>query len=85
MACTDCEHALATNGRWVYFNNRVCLYCAARLIQRIQALLIPSAAKNQRSRVILDESVAAGLPEAEIRAMAKDAAMPADASTKKGR
>jgi hypothetical protein len=59
--CEACQAARETNGLWKIFDNRKCPYCAARLIARI-----PSKFPARR-RVILDESIAAGLDEKQIR------------------
>ena len=61
MTCETCQSSRETQGRWPYYDNRKCAYCAARLIQRIPAN------EPARRRVILDESVAAGLSEKTIR------------------
>jgi len=63
--CTDCSAARETNGLWRMFNNRACLYCAARLIQTIPAQ------EPVRRRAMLDESAAAGLDPARIREMVR--------------
>ena len=75
MVCTDCENARASTGLWAFFNNRVCVHCAARLIQRIQRLAIPNGQKAQRCRAVLDDAIAAGLPEQVIRTKAKAEAL----------
>jgi len=52
-----------------------CLYCAARRIQYIQRRLpLPPDDKRNRCRKALADAMALGLPEPEIRRMAKLAA-----------
>ena len=49
-----------------------CIYCAARRIQFIQrSLNLTPAAKRNRCRTALAQAMELGLPELEIRAMAK--------------
>ena len=49
-----------------------CLYCAARRIQYLQRTLrLGESATRDRCRAALADAVANGLPEQEIRAMAK--------------
>lgn len=49
-----------------------CLHCAARRIQYIQRRLqIAPSAKPERCRTALAQAVELGLPEAEIRRLAK--------------
>ena len=49
-----------------------CLHCAARRIQFLQRTLrLAPSVKRDRCRAALADAVALGLPEQEIRAMAK--------------
>lgn len=73
MPCDDCEAARASNGVWRRFNNRGCIYCAARLIQRMTPALlgvsIPACAERRKSA--LQVAVEAGFDEAEVRTLSK--------------
>ena len=52
-----------------------CLYCAARRIQYLQRTLrLSETATRERCRTALAQAMALGLPELEIRRMAKLAA-----------
>lgn len=48
-----------------------CIYCGARLIQRIQKLPVSAEAKRDRCRQVLTDWLAFGHSEAELRALAK--------------
>jgi hypothetical protein len=71
--CDDCTAARESNGNWRRFNNRACIYCAARLIQRTapSVLGIPAGECQPRRTAALEVAVAAGLDEALIRKLAK--------------
>ncbi len=70
--CPDCKAAKETNGLWSLFNSPQCPYCTARLIQSLPKLRTPtSAAITARRRVVLEDAVAYGHQEAEIRKLAK--------------
>lgn len=71
MACEECTRARASQGHWSMYDNRRCVYCAARLIQAIGKLQIPREDISRRRTVILQESVAAGHREARIRELVK--------------
>ena len=48
-----------------------CIYCGARLIQRIATLPIPDSDVTRRRRAMLADWVKAGHPEAQLRSLAK--------------
>lgn len=73
--CTDCQAARETNGLWA-FHCPTCLYCGARLIQRIGKLPAPRAELSARRKRVLEDWVAAGHSEAEIRALVAGKALP---------
>ena len=69
--CTCCNDARPEPQSFRFFAEG-CLHCAARRIQFIQRTLrlAPSVTRD-RCRAALADAVANGLPEQEIRAMAK--------------
>jgi predicted nucleic acid-binding Zn-ribbon protein len=71
MACVTCTEASDAPQHHRFFAEG-CLHCAARRIQFIQRRLnlAPDAIRN-RCRTALAQAMALGLPEQEIRAMAK--------------
>lgn len=70
--CTDCKAAKETAGLWAQFNSPGCLWCTARLIQRLGKLRTPTTdAITARRRVVLADAVAWGHDEALIRKLAK--------------
>lgn len=72
MACPDCKAAKETNGLWNQFNSPQCLYCTARLIQRIVKLRTPTSdGIAARRRAVLADAIAWGHDEGEIRKLAK--------------
>lgn len=75
MTCACCQASRETNGHYNYFNNRGCLCCSARIIQKIQRLPIAKSDVSRRCKAMLDESVAAGFSEEKIRALAKSSDM----------
>lgn len=75
MTCACCQASRETNGHYNYFNNRGCIWCAARILQKIQRLPIARSEASKRCKAMLDESVAAGFSEQNIRAMAKSSDM----------
>lgn len=73
-ACYCCENARDAHG-YNLFHPR-CKWCAARRIQFIQRrLAIGAEQKRQRCRQVLADALAAGHLEAEVRKLAKDAAL----------
>ena len=72
--CTCCNEARPDPASYRMFSEG-CLYCAARRIQYLQRTLrlVPSETRN-RCRKALADAMALGLPEPEIRRMAKLAA-----------
>ena len=74
MTCTCCNEARSAPESCRMFAD-YCLYCAARRIQYIQRRLPLSLDdKRNRCRKALADAMALGLPEPEIRRMAKLAA-----------
>jgi hypothetical protein len=72
MACPDCRAARETNGLWAQFNTPQCIFCTARLIQRLPKLRSPSSAAIAARRLaVLQDAVAWGWDESQIRALAK--------------
>ncbi len=69
--CTCCNEAQPDPASYRFFAEG-CLHCAARRIQFIQRRLnlAPDAIRT-RCRTALAQAMALGLPEQEIRAMAK--------------
>lgn len=62
-----------------------CLFCAARRIQYIQRRLpLGPSQKAERCRLAISQAVALGLPEAEIRSMAKRAEWQVEPQGRKG-
>ena len=72
--CTCCNEARPDPASCRMFAD-YCLHCAARRIQYIQRTLrLGESATKGRCRVALAQAMALGLPELEIRRMAKLAA-----------
>ena len=72
--CTCCNEARPDPASYRMFAEG-CLYCAARRIQYIQRRLpLSPEDKRNRCRKALADAMALGLPEPEIRRMAKLAA-----------
>ena len=71
MTCEACNEARSAPESYRMFAEG-CLHCAARRIQFIQRRLnlAPDAIRT-RCRTALAQAMALGLPEAQIRAMAK--------------
>jgi predicted nucleic acid-binding Zn-ribbon protein len=71
MTCSTCNDARPAPEHYRLFAEG-CIHCAARRIQYIQRRLnlAPDAIRN-RCRTALADAMALGLPEQEIRAMAK--------------
>jgi hypothetical protein len=71
MACVTCTEASDAPQHHAIFAD-YCLHCAARRIQYIQrSLNLAPDAIRTRCRTALAQAMALGLPEQEIRAMAK--------------
>ena len=71
MTCSTCNEARSAPEHYRMFAD-YCLHCAARRIQFIQRRLnLAPDDKRNRCRTALADAVALGLPEQEIRAMAK--------------
>ena len=71
MTCATCTEARTSPEHYRLFAD-YCLYCAARRIQYIQRKLqINPSAKPERCRAALAQAVSLGLPDVEIRSMAK--------------
>jgi alpha-D-ribose 1-methylphosphonate 5-triphosphate synthase subunit PhnG len=73
MPCDDCAIAREASGNWRRFNNRACIWCAARLIQRTtpSVLGIAAAACTERRKAALAVAMDAGFEEAEVRKLIK--------------
>lgn len=71
MICPDCSAAAETKGHWRQYNSPGCLYCTARLIQQLRDIRATSAGIAARQRAVLEDAVALGHSEEEIRALAK--------------
>lgn len=68
--CEDCA-AAKENPHWARFCPS-CLWCGARLIQRIQALVHrPAQERTQRCKAVLTDWVAMGHAEHALRSLAK--------------
>lgn len=71
MTCHCCNEAREAPQFHRFFAEG-CLYCAARRIQYLQRTLrLGESATRERCRSALAQAVALGLPEPEIRRMAK--------------
>lgn len=71
--CECCNDARPNPAEYRLFADG-CLHCAARRIQYIQRRLpIAPAQKAERCRAALQQAMGYGLPESNIRAMAKHA------------
>ena len=71
MTCEACNEARSAPESYRMFAD-YCLHCAARRIQFIQRRLnLAPDDKRNRCRTALADAMALGLPEQEIRAMAK--------------
>lgn len=74
MTCETCNEARPSPATYPMFAEG-CLFCSARRIQYVQRTLrLPPAKKVERCRTALAQAMELGLPEQEIRAMAKAAA-----------
>ena len=74
MTCTCCNEARPDPASYRLFADG-CLHCAARRIQYLQRTLrLGESATRDRCRAALAQAMALGLPELEIRRMAKLAA-----------
>jgi len=71
MPCSDC--AVSREYVWFgrMFDSLKCVFCAARLIQLIGTFQITPTECAKRRRLVLADSMAAGLDEAQIRALVK--------------
>lgn len=85
MTCHCCNEAREAPQFHRFFAEG-CLYCAARRIQFIQRTLrLGPTETRDRCRTALAQAVALGLPEPEIRRMAKLAAWQLAPKQKKGK
>ncbi len=73
--CTDCQAARETNGLWV-FHCPTCVWCGARLIQRIATLPLRREALSARRKQVLADWLAMGHSEKEIRSLVAGGALP---------
>lgn len=86
MICTDCQAARETSGLWNQFNSPQCLYCTARLIQKIGRLRTPTSAQiTARRQAVLAEAVAWGHAESDVRALAKGTVLALQPTPDKGK
>ena len=67
MTCQTCQAATETNGLCPMYDSPKCIFCTARLIQRIGKLPIAISEATARRRVVLADAVAWGHAELEIR------------------
>ncbi len=74
VSCYDCNAARITAGHHRYYNP-ACLWCGARLIQRIGKVGKTDAEITQRRRVVLADWMAAGHDETELRELAAQKTM----------
>lgn len=70
MDCPDCLAARETVGLWRYFDPS-CLWCGARLLQRIPKHCGTDAEAKQRRRVVLADWMKYGHSDSELRELAK--------------
>ena len=71
MTCTCCNEARPDPASYRLFADG-CLHCAARRIQYLQRTLrLGESATRERCRAALAQAMALGLPELEIRRLAK--------------
>lgn len=83
-ACQCCTDASQAPESYRLFADG-CLHCAARRIQYIQRRLpLGPSQKAERCRLALSQALSLGLPEAEIRSMAKLAAWQVEPQGRKG-
>ncbi|MES2415116.1 MAG: hypothetical protein V4614_15020 [Pseudomonadota bacterium] len=69
--CKDCSRATETQGHWRLFDSPKCIYCTARLIQKIARLKGCAVDElTARKRVVLDTALAWGHNEQAIRDLA---------------
>lgn len=84
MTCEACNDARTSPEHSRLFAEG-CLFCAARRIQYIQRRLpLGPSQKAERCRLALSQAMALGLPEAEIRSMAKRAEWQVEPQGRKG-
>ena len=87
IGCEECAASRECNGLWNRFDDIKCMYCSARRIQFIGGLPIARSVASERRTKALQEGVAAGHDEAEIRNLVKGptAYAPLVAAEKKGK
>lgn len=68
--CSDCNAARITTGHWPY-HDPACIYCGARLIQRLGRIRQLPSIITQRRQVVLRDWMAMGHSEQEIRELVK--------------
>lgn len=83
--CEECAASRECNGLWNRFDDRKCIYCSARRIQFIGGLKIARSDASERRTKALNEGVAAGHDEAEIRKLVKGPTAFAPLEEKKGK
>jgi hypothetical protein len=68
MSCPDCNAARLSVGHWRTFDPK-CLYCGARILQKLGNLQVTNAEIRQRRTAALKVWVDMGHSEAELRAL----------------
>lgn len=72
MPCNDCQAATITQGCWLTYNSPACIFCSARLIQQLPKLRTPTTEQiAARRRAVLQDAIAYGHNELQIRQLAK--------------
>lgn len=73
--CTDCQAARETNGLWA-FHCPTCVWCGARLIQRIGKSVGPRDQLSARRKQVLADWLAMGHSEKQIRSLVSGGSLP---------
>ena len=69
---TGCSTCALANPQWPMYDSPKCIYCTARLIQQVGKLRTPTSDEiAARRRVVLQDAVAFGHSEMEIRRLVK--------------
>ena len=68
--CTSCQASRETQGLW-NMHDPACLWCGARLIQKIGRLQLSASESTARKRAVLADWTAYGHSEIEVRRLAK--------------
>lgn len=70
MACHECQRARETAGQCTWYSP-ACLWCGARLIQRLGTLQRPRDEITARRQKVLADWVAYGHADSSLRSLAK--------------